>query len=116
MTPKEKIELRKDCNFLLDNIVNLHISLFPELRYIQNLWALGIIDRYQKGFYIYDRFSEEPYDTVVRILPKVIKLINEQFPEKSDIGDRIKRANIFTCLSRLGLAEKTDDFKLIPKE
>lgn len=34
MTTKEKIELREDCNFLLNNVVNLHMSLFPELRYI----------------------------------------------------------------------------------
>ncbi len=106
---RSKISLRNRCNFLLDNIVNLHLSLFPDLRYIQNLWALGIIDDR-------DKFNEEPYDTVVRILPRVVKLINEDFPEKSRISDRIKRANIFTVLKELELADRTEDFKLVPKE
>lgn len=118
-TPKEKIELREKCNLLLDNVVNLNLSLYPELRYIQNLWVLGIIDqgcgstmatRFESE--VIDRFSEEPYDTVRRILPKIIDLINNKFPEKSNVGDRIQRANIFTCLEELGLAKKTDDFKL----
>lgn len=118
-TPKEKIALRENCNFLFDNVVNLNLSLYPELRYIQNLWALGIIDqgcgstvatRFESE--VIDRFSEEPYDTVKRILPKIIDLINNKFPKKSFIEDRINRANIFTCLEELGLARKTDDFKL----
>lgn len=117
----DKIALRKDCNFLLDNVVNLYLSLFPDIRYIQNLWALGIIDtRYVQNepLHIIDRFSEEPYDTVVRILPKIMDLINNKFPEKAKVTDKIKRANIFTCLERLGIARKTSDFKLelIPKE
>lgn len=97
------------------------MSLYPELRYIQNLWALGIIDtRYvqNEGNFVIDRFSEEPYDTVVRILPKIMDLINNKFPEKAKITSKINRANIFTCLEELNLARKTSDFKLelIPKE
>lgn len=117
-TYEEKISLRKKCNFLLDNVVNLNTSLYPELRYIQNLWVLGIIDACDSynEFTLYqiitDRYSEEPYDTVVRILPKIVDLISTKFPEKSKITDRIKRANIFTCLEELGLAKKTEDFKL----
>lgn len=113
--------MREKCNFLLDNVVNLSLSLHPELRYIQNLWALNIIDaRYAQndGNFIIDRFSEEPYDTVVRILPKIMDLINNKFPEKAKVTDKIKRANIFTCLEKLNIARKTSDFKLelIPKE
>lgn len=120
-TIEQKIALREKCNFLLDNVINLNISLYPELRYIQNLWALSIIDtRYVQndGIFVIDRFSEEPYDTVVRILPKIMDLINNKFPEKAKITDKIKRANIFTCLEGLNLARKTSDFKLelIPKE
>lgn len=120
-TIEQKVALREKCNFLLDSVVNLNISLYPELRYIQNLWALGIIDtRYvqnERNFVI-DRFSEEPYDTVVRILPKIMDLINNKFPKKAEISDKIERANIFTGLERLNLARKTSDFKLelIPKE
>ena len=115
MDTKIKISLRKKCNFLLNNVVNLNLSLCPELRYIQNLWALGIIDSYyvqNEMDYVLDRFSEEPYDTVKRILPKIVDLINNKFPKKSHIGDKIRRANIFTCLEELGLAKKTDDLKL----
>lgn len=116
MDTKIKISLREKCNFLLDNVVNLNISLYPELRYIQNLWVLGIMDSYRISKIIpqaiIDRFSEEPYDTVVRILPKIVDLINNKFPEKVKVSDKIKRANIFICLEELGLAKKTDNFKL----
>lgn len=120
-TIEQKIALREKCNFLLDSVVNLNISLYPELRYIQNLWALGIIDtRYvqNEGNFVIDRFSEEPYDTVVRILPKIMDLINNKFPKEAEISDKIERANIFSSLERLNLARKTSDFKLelIPKE
>ena len=120
-TIEQKVALREKCNFLLDSVVNLNISLYPELRYIQNLWALGIIDtRYvqNEGNFVIDRFSEEPYDTVVRILPKIMDLIDNKFPKKAEISDKIERANIFTCLEELNLARKTSDFKLelIPKE
>lgn len=125
MNADSKISLREKCNFLLDNVVNLNISLYPELRYIQNLWILGIIDSgcgqttaTRWDTYVVDRFSEEPYDTIVRILPKIVDLINNKFPEEAKISDKIKRANIFTCLEKLGLAKKTSDFKLeiSPKE
>lgn len=115
MDTKIKMSLREKCNCLLDNVVNLNISLYPELRYIQNLWALGVIDAYPRSvdpFKPIDRFFEEPYDTVRRILPKIVDLINNKFPEKSKITDRIKRANIFIYLEELGLARKTDDLKL----
>ncbi len=121
MDTKIKISLRNLCNFLLDNVINLNLSLYPELRYIQNLWALGIIDTISiqnERNSILDRFSEEPYDTVVRILPKIMDLINNKFPEKAKVTNKIKRANIFTCLEELNLARKTSNFKLelIPKE
>ena len=120
-TIEQKIALRERCNFLLDSVVNLNISLYPKLRYIQNLWALGIIDtRYvqNEGNFVIDRFSEEPYDTVVRILPKIMDLINNRFLKEAEIYDKIERANIFSGLERLNLARKTSDFKLelIPKE
>lgn len=107
-TIEQKVALREKCNFLLDSVVNLNISLYPELRYIQNLWALGIIDtRYvqNEGNFVIDRFSEEPYDTVVRILPKIMDLINNKFPKKAEISDKIERANIFTCLEELKILD-----------
>lgn len=115
MDTKIKISLRKKCNLLLNNIINLNLSLYPELRYIQNLWALNIIDTcyiQNEGNYVIDRFSEEPYDTVVRILPRIINLINNKFPEKAKTTDITIRENIFVGLEELGIARKTKNLKL----
>lgn len=111
----KKIEFREKCNFLLDNVINLNRSIHPELRYIQNLWTLNIIDKVKNqdmNEIVIDRFYEEPYDTVQRILPKIVDLINNQFPKKASIGDKIKRTNIFICLKELGFANKTKDLKI----
>lgn len=117
---------RRDCNFLIQNIIKLYLEIYPELRYIQALWGLGIINRVEDFFTgipdeeseIEDRFYEEPYDTIVRMLPKIIKLVNEDFPSKENqtVVMKLYRANIFTHLEELGLATKTADFKLVPKE
>lgn len=103
MDIKTKIQLRPKCDSILDNVVRLSAHLYPELRYIQNLWATNIIDRE-------DRFSEEPYDTIVRILPRIADLINVEF--KEDLHNKICRMNILNGLERLGLAKKTEDLKL----
>lgn len=103
MDIKTKIQLRPKCNSILDNVVKLSARMYPELRYIQNLWATHIVDRE-------DRFSEEPYDTVIRILPRIVDLINVEF--KEDLHNKIYRMNIFTGLEELGLAKKTEDLKL----
>lgn len=108
-------KLRKDCNFLIQNIIELYLKIFPELRFIQALWNLNLIDStyiQNEGYPIIDRFYEEPYDTIVRILPKIVKLINEDFPEDSTITMKFLRSNIFTKLEELNLANKTDNFKL----
>ena len=115
LTMNKKIEFREKCNFLLDNVINLNRSIHPELRYIQNLWTLNIIDKVKNqdmNEIVIDRFYEEPYDTVQRILPKIVDLINNQFPKKASIGDKIKRTNIFICLEELGFANKTKDLKI----
>ena len=113
---KEKIKLREKCNRLLDTIINLNISLHPELRYIQNLWVLGIIDQCVGSSETLDRFSEESYDTIKRIMLQIVDLINNKFPEKANIEDRIMRGNIFMYLDELGLAKVIDNFKLFPME
>lgn len=115
----DKIEQRQCSNLLLENVINLHLSLFPELRYIQNLWALKIIDtKYiqNEEAYILDRYYEEPYDTVIRILPKIIEMINEKFPKDTSITNKLRRINIITSLEKLELAEKTSDYKLVMKK
>lgn len=101
------IDLRKKCNFILKNVIDLYLSIFPSIRYIQALWNLDIIDErdYREGPEIVDRFSEEPYDTIVRILPKIYNLINNQFPEKADITNKLLRLNIIKGLEELNLSK-----------
>lgn len=103
-----EIKLREECNRIIRSVVTLHSSIYPELRYIQNLWALGIIDNI-------DRFYEEPYNTIVRILPKIINLVNEQFPEKPTISHKLERINIIYGLETLKLVERIGNFKIVLK-
>lgn len=119
MNIEEKIKQRTSCNFLLEYVVSLYRSLFPDLRYIQILWILGIIDKgcdqtmaTRFNSEVIDRFSEEPYDTIVRILPNIVDLINNKFPEEAYLSDKLTRITIITSLEELGLAKKTDDLKL----
>lgn len=115
MDIKNKIALRKDCNFILENVVNLKLQLSPDLRYIQCLWVLGIIDtkEYRDGVEIADRFSEEPYDTVVRILHHIVKLISG-LDESSDMTHKLLGVNIIKGLKDLGLVTQEGPFKIIP--
>ena len=39
----------------------------PDLRFIQALWALRLIDRDEESTFILDRFYEEPEDTFKRV-------------------------------------------------
>lgn len=108
------LKLRQECNSILDNVLHLSISIAPELRYIQNLWAMSIVDS-DKNAHVIDRFYEEPYDTIVRILPKIIGLINDRFPKNPTIINKLERTNIITGLTKLNLVTCTDDFKIIIK-
>ena len=101
------IDLRKKCNFILKNVIDLYLSIFPSIRYIQALWNLDIIDErdYREGPEIVDRSSEEPYDTIVRIFPKIYRLINNQFPEKANITNKLLRLNIIKGLEELNLSK-----------
>lgn len=100
-------DLRKKGNFLLKNVVDLYLSIFPTIRYIQALWNLNIIDErdYRDGLEIVDRYSEEPYHTVTRILPKIRRLINDQFPEKAGVTNKLLRLNIIKGLEELNLSK-----------
>ncbi len=111
---------REDYNNLIQNVVELELKIFPELRYIQVLWNLDIID-YVNGSQcfiddkycsIIDRYYEEPYDTVVRILHKIVKLINGYFPEDATTAMKLLKDNIITTLEKLNLVHKTDNYKI----
>ena len=105
MEVEEKIALRRKCNFILESVVSLSFLLNPELRYIQNLWVLDLIDQkdYREGIEIVDRFSEEPYDTIVRILPKIKELLNKRFSTNPTITNKLIRSNILNGLEKIGL-------------
>ena len=50
---------------ILDKICE-YINRYPDRRFIQVLWNLGIIDRDEEGNVI-DRFYEEPNKTLLRL-------------------------------------------------
>lgn len=66
MDYQEKIQSRERCNATLANYVALFMLMHPELRYIQLLWTTKIVDNE-------DRFYEESYDTIVRVLQTIIE-------------------------------------------
>lgn len=45
----------------------------PDLRFIQALWALKLVDRDEGSLSIKDRFYEEPEDTLKRIESRITK-------------------------------------------
>lgn len=57
--------VQKLYDYVLDN---------PDLRFIQALWALGIINRKKDSFELEDRFYEEPEET----LRKIKEILNEK--------------------------------------
>lgn len=101
MTIEEKIKRRKKDNLFLENLVRLYQEIYPELRYIQSLWALGIIDKENK---VIDRFYEEPYDTIVRILPTIqtLLLVIDSM-DKKNTAIKFKVSNIYHYLNELNL-------------
>ena len=64
---------RQEANFKLLEILKETLERFPDLRFIQALWALKIIDAEVKEGIGYktmepiDRFYEEPAETLKRI-------------------------------------------------
>lgn len=101
MEIEEKIKNRKQDNAFLRELVSLHQEIYPDLRYIQSLWALGIID---KNTEIVDRFYEEPYDTIVRIFPTIhaLLLVIDSM-EKKSLNIKFKVSSINHHLKRLNL-------------
>lgn len=102
---KEKISLREECNNVLNEIVTFHSMLFPDLRYIQNLWALGIVDD-NDGFY------EESHDTIVRILPRIKNLINAFLPNHMSTESEEKCRSIIHKLEKLGFIQRVSNTQI----
>lgn len=72
--------MRQKANLLLNEIVRLFLHSYPDLRYIQALWNLGIID--QRSNIIADRFYEEPINTLARCRKRIELFLREKYPDK----------------------------------
>ena len=90
---KHKIELRSKCNFILMNVVQLALHTYKDIRFLQLFYSMNIIDED-------DRFFEEPYDTIIRILPTIMDMLDTS--SDSSINEAIKQ-NITLGVSELKL-------------
>ena len=61
---------RQEYNLKILAKIKEYILKNPELRFIQILWALKIINREEGTFNIEDRFHEEPNKTFYKLLIK----------------------------------------------
>ena len=84
---------RINSNFCLESVISLFLHINKDIRYIQALWCLDIID--SKDGVIIDRFAEEPHETIMRILPQIKALIK---CECKDITAKFFKSNIKTYL------------------
>lgn len=57
---------RQESNEKLLELLKEALNKNPDLRFIQALWAIKVIDMNDSGL-IYDRFYEEPSETLKRI-------------------------------------------------
>lgn len=68
--------MRQKANLIINEIVQLFLETYPDLRYIQALHALNIIttetDLESGTTSVVDRFYEEPVDTLKRCEQKIL--------------------------------------------
>lgn len=60
---------RQSCNLRILNELEKEILDKPDYRFIQILWAMGIITR--RGLVVEDRFYEEPEETLKRVMERL---------------------------------------------
>lgn len=84
ITLTKYLNMRQKANTTLNIIVGLFLKSYPDLRYIQALYALGIIDQEpdleRGGTLIVDRFYEEPADTLKRCKERIARFLEEKYP------------------------------------
>lgn len=78
----EQINQRFLCNSILCDCIYVLTNMYKDLRFIQALWSLKLIDQKfidEKDLIpeIVDRFQEEPIDTIKRIKPEIERLLEK---------------------------------------
>lgn len=99
MSYQEMVVVRKNSNKLINRALELYQDIFSDLRYMQYLYLMGLTTEE-------DRFYEEPYQTVKKILPNIQILINKKFPKKATLKMKICRWLIFNLVEELKLGKK----------
>lgn len=61
---------RQENNLAIVEELRKYFEEYPQMRFIQGLWSLGIINR-DKYFVIEDRFYEEPGQTLEKVKENV---------------------------------------------
>lgn len=85
--------MRQKANLILNEIVQLFLETYPDLRYIQALAALGIIDydpNSNDAPVVIDRFYEEPVDTLKRCEKRILQFFT-RCPEQAKCLNLLQR-------------------------
>lgn len=86
--------MRQRANLIINEIVQLFLEAYPDLRYVQALFALGILDQtldMERGVAVtVDRFYEEPIDTLKRCEKRILEFFTE-CPEQAKCVNLLQR-------------------------
>ena len=80
--------MRQKANLIINELVQLYLETYPDIRYVQALWNLGIIDH--RSNLIADRYYEEPVDTLKRCQRNIFKFFVE-CPQQAKCLDLTQR-------------------------
>lgn len=83
----EQINQRYLCNSILCDCIYVLTNMYKDLRFIQALWSLKLIDQEFNNETdlipkIVDRFQEEPINTIKRIRPEIERLLEKYTDNK----------------------------------
>lgn len=103
-----------DYNKLIEYIITLYHEIYPDVNYIQCLFNLGILDEkeYFFGTEIVDRRKETSEETVIRILPNIIKLIEYYDESVFSSTSKMKYINLISLLDKAGMVSKIDKYEI----
>ena len=70
---KEKISKRQESNMKILNMLRDYLNTYPDIRFSQALFNLGIVRMDEKSCNIIDPFYEEPVDVLERVKHNIKK-------------------------------------------